>query len=135
MAHLQKNTAIYTKKLAVTGLVDKKVEQEMYLRMDLQGAQIIGLKTPLSSLLQRKIFTWNTLVKEYRLCYARFATKITKNGFVTHRCARFFAEFACCAQDFFTIRAGARNSVVPPENIQKFYFQYYYLIYIYIDTK
>ena len=36
-----------------------------------------------------------------------FATKISKNGFVTHRYARFFAEFACYAQDFFPNRAGA----------------------------
>ena len=36
-----------------------------------------------------------------------FATKITKTGFVTHRCARFFADFACYAQDFFPIWAGA----------------------------
>ena len=36
-----------------------------------------------------------------------FASKITKNGFVTHRCAQFFAEFARYAQDFFPVRAGA----------------------------
>ena len=35
-----------------------------------------------------------------------FATKITKNGFVTHRCARFFADFARYAQDFPPKRAG-----------------------------
>ena len=32
--------------------------------------------------------------------------KITKNGLVTHHCARFFAEFACYAQDFFPTQAG-----------------------------
>ena len=42
------------------------------------------------------------------------ASKITKNGFVTHRCARFFAEFACYAQDFFLFEQGPRNNVVPP---------------------
>ena len=36
-----------------------------------------------------------------------FPLKIAKNGFVTHRCARFFAGFACYAQDFFPVRAGA----------------------------
>ena len=36
-----------------------------------------------------------------------FASKITKNGFVTHHCAQLFAKLACYAQDFFPIRAGA----------------------------
>jgi len=36
-----------------------------------------------------------------------FATKITVFGIVTHRCAGFFAKFACYAQDFFSIQAGA----------------------------
>ena len=43
-----------------------------------------------------------------------FASKITKNGFETHRCARFFAEFACYAHDFFPFEQAPRNSVVSP---------------------
>ena len=38
-----------------------------------------------------------------------FASKITKTGFVTHRCAQSFAEFACYAQDFFPVQYGAQQ--------------------------
>ena len=54
----------------------------------------------------RSRYACATLRLERFMLRTIFATEITKNGFVTHRSARFFAEFACYAHDFFPIRAG-----------------------------
>jgi len=48
-------------------------------------------------------------------CYAQLETaKITKNGFVTHRFARLFAEFVCYARDFFPTRQGPVAALCRP---------------------